>query len=313
MYTDEDKQQVVELSRDGWKVADIMSETGMSRATVYRILNDYENEDDEGSDTCDTEEEDWSEASASNHTQFQGNYHPSDTYENNHCFSDTPSQNISQGFSNSSQDNFDTDEKPDETPQSTLRFSSRASENPEVEMLRLRLEHDREMEKLRQQANAQELEELRLRNKAQELALEKERLRKENQLEQGELLKQAESRRKADKKLLVEIKHEIEKLDAESEDSVFTTDELESYYDSFIKLRRQIEERAIEHEEKYDTWLIWNVVVDVIAVLEDATYRINNNFFSTNAELQWPTEDREVIETALNCYALNQLYEYEDD
>ena len=147
--------------------------------------------------------------------------------------------------SSPSQDDLDyDDETQNETaPRPLPRVDEAYSPpfDPEVEKLRLQLEHDREMEKLRQQGRTQELEELRLQNEAYPLELEDKKLQNKNRLKQKKLMIQALQKQQESKKLLSEIKQAVRGLLEESQQLDYSTSDLETLFKSFADLKEQVE------------------------------------------------------------------------
>lgn len=310
MYTEEEKEDISRLNEAGWTVAEIVNETGVSRATVYRILK--EAEIDSSNETYESEQE----------LSFPSSHSPPHDEETESLVGlqvgefgaewgttqDKKSQmavsSLSQNPSGFNTKNYTQDvssQRPDKLPTEKV-----GQADPEVEMLRLKLEHEREMEKLRQLGQRQALEEEKLRNEAYRLKLQEKQLEQINQEHQRRLLEQAAQQQQVDKKLLAKIKRETQKLLHESQENEYSVAELKELEAIFVILQEQTEAVALERDEDYQNWLVWNALVAIVSTLENTQRRITKIFFATAVPLDWSEDEQTLAEKATGAYALDQ-------
>lgn len=67
-----------------------------------------------------------------------------------------------------------------------------------------------------------------------------------------------------------------------------------------------MEKVAQDQDEEFSDWLTWNALETVLATLERALEEGPKNFFSNLLSLRWSKSEYELLETAVDAYALNQ-------
>jgi AraC-like DNA-binding protein len=303
MYTEVEKDHVLTLFESEWTVAEIIEEVGMSKATVYRILKEVgarnenetfetHNSSSQNSPSLPPNEDELTDvAQLGRKTADQPPSNPA-----------TPSQTT---VSSKSQNRLNNEELA-QTATSEPPFGNAAHVDSEVEKLRLRLEHEREMEKLRQQGRAQELEEMRLSNETYELKLQEERLRQQNNAHQRTLAKQALQQHQVTKRLLSKTKQEIQALLEESQQSDYSTSDLKKLHESFTDLKEQIEEVEEERGEEIYDGLVWGVLEIILATVEKALKQRSNSFLLSLSSLKWTEDEAELLEKAVSAYGFDQ-------
>lgn len=301
MYTLEDKQQVLTLSNTGWSVADIADETGISRATVYRILNEFENEDE--TETLDTNSNTWFHADGADNTYSQEGEYALKDFEIEDDDEDVVSQNDDRAFSNLSQNYAESPENAFEMPPHP---PSLPSADPEVEKLRLQLAHEQEMEKLRQQADLRNIERENIALKARKLALQEAEQKRADKTYQQQLLKQAKQEQQTNQALLRRIQQAVSKLLKVSNQEKLTQAALEQLEEDWQELSEDIALRAEVLEEDYQDWLVGQAVQIVLENLETAYHEIESSFWNTMTLLTWDDEQIALLKSAGQAYALNQ-------
>lgn len=308
MYTEEAKNEVLHLSEAGWEVNDIVNKTEMSRATVYRILKeaesgleDFETEDKISQystppyDNSQRETHDVAEHIKEEQEEWGGDY-----------------RQLSQLATAASSQNRlnDGNETQYNDPEPSVPVPSHQDRdeyvNPEVEMLRLNLEHERKMEKLRQQSREQELQEMKLRNEACQLQLQEKQLQQQDRDRQRTLLEEADRQRQVSKTMLAKIKRAVQKLRRESYESEYSIANLEELIKTFSQLREQIQALASERDEETKDWLVWHTLETVLATIGTTIDRISRNLFSNALAIRWKQEDKMLLEETIAAVMLNQ-------
>ena len=312
MYTKEEKDEVLNLSEDGWDVSDIVARTEMSRATVYRILKEIEEENEtEYFETTDETSQysphpplPYNDPSEAYNVEEQEAEEEHDDEYNYEALSQSSVSGLSQTRFN--RNNETNDESESQLP--VLSQKDRGGYiDSEVEMLRLNLEHERKMEKLRQQGRVQELERMRLENEAYQLELQEKQLQQQDRERQRVLLEEADRQRQASKKLLTTIKRELQKLQKESQRFEYSESDLEELSNTFISLQNQVEKMALEQDEDVNEWLVWHALKYVLITINDTSERISRNLFSNSSSLRWTKENESLVEKAADSVLLNQL------
>ena len=312
MYTEEEKNEVLNLNKEGWGVSDIVARTEMSRATVYRILKEteenetapYKEEVDEMSQNSsllhyDTPPEAYNEEEQVSDEDEEGGY---DYDPLSQSSTSAPSQNRLNSEN-------DTQYETPKTQPPSYHQDTHAYLNPKVEMLRLRLVHEREMEKLRQQARALELEETKLRNEASQLQFQEKQLQQQDRDYQKKLLEEADKQRHTSKKLLAKIKQAVQKLHQEGRRAEYSVADLEELRKTFTHLQKQVEKVAGEQNEDAEAWLVDHMLGRMLTTIEATTERIARNLFSNSLSLRWEEEDELLLERTVNAVILNQPLE----
>ena len=217
------------------------------------------------------------------------------------------SQSDSQKFANRSDDDSDVFENESETPPSHApQHSSEKSFDPEVEKLRLRLDHEQEIEKLRQQAYSQELEGRRLAQEDRKLAISEAQLRRETKAYQDQLMQQAKQELQKSKVLLQRTQQSIVQVLQASEEDKFTLDTIHKWEVIFEELEGDIQERAEELEEDHEEWLVWSATQLVLKVLAEHYHQIERSFLSSSDYIEWSDDQLKELQTTQQAYALNQ-------
>ena len=303
MYKPQEKYRVLELSQNGWSANKIAAETGMSRATVYRILQEVETSEEEEHDNFETDEY------GSSLVEDDDDHYPTDdsegseTYEIDEDENEIASHIGSETVSNKSQSSPETVNHDFETP---LPASVPSPVNPEVEKLRLQLAHEREMEKLRQQARRQELEGERLAQESRKLALQETHLKRESKVHQEQLLQQAKLAQQTNQALLRRIQRTLTELLKVTEEEKLNQEEISQWIEQWEALSEGIMLRAEELEEDEQNWLVNQATDMILEALVEASEQIENSFWDTTATIEWDEKQLQLLQVTQQAYALNQ-------
>lgn len=304
MYSLEDKQRVVTLYSEGRSAVDIAEETGISRATVYRILQEFEIDYEEDPDDFETSDYQSPLAADEEHYYPSDDLDDSETFETEDDEIETASQTGFETVSKVSQSSFETANKGFETPPSPAAVPSPV--NAEVEMLRLQLEHERQMEQLRQQGRKQELEAQRLAQEGRKLTLEETRQKRVSKAEQQQLLQQAKEEQQVNQALLRRFQKLLNQFTEATESTPLNQEQLADWLERWEDVNEEIILRTEEQEVEYEDWLAGQTSSLLIDMLEDASERIEQSFWHTTTHLEFNDEQQAILESARQSYALDQ-------
>ncbi len=304
MLSDEKKLWVTELYQEGRSVSEIVAETNISRASVYRIISDFDTDNE--TDETEVQYDRRLYLNAQNY-DIEDNESESDDYDNFETEDDeieTVSQTGYENVSKVSQSSFETADKGFETPPPPAAAASPV--NAEVEKLRLQLEHEREMEQLRQQGRRQELEAQRLAQEERKLALEETRLKRKSKAEQQQLLQQAKEEQQMNQALLRRFQKLLNQFTEATESTPLNQEQLADWLERWEDVNEEIILRAEEQEVEYEDWLAGQTSSLLIDMLEDALERIEQSFWHTTTHLEFNDEQQAILEAARQSYALDQ-------